>query len=133
VPKRLSVQALQTSVYSQKDDLIDFLSQYLAPLGPPEESVLAITSKIVSLAEGRVVPKSLTKLELIKKEADLYLGEMAYGSHLAVKHGLLMASAGIDESNSSEQEYILFPQDPYASARFICEELKKRFGLKILE
>jgi F420-0:gamma-glutamyl ligase len=41
----------------------------------------------------------------------------------------LIASAGIDESNSETGDYILYPKDPFASAERIWTELRQRWGL----
>ena len=60
------------------------------------------------------------------------MGVGGYDVELTIKHGLLIASAGIDESNSEHDKYILFPQDPYASAARIGTFLRKQFGIKNL-
>lgn len=79
----------------------------------PERSILAITSKIISLCQNRIVNKRKVqdKFELVKKEADLYLeGDYSekYGICLTIKNGILIPTAGIDESNSNEN-YVLYP------------------------
>jgi F420-0:gamma-glutamyl ligase len=51
---------------------------------------------------------------------------------LTIKHGILIPSAGIDESNSEEGAYILFPEDPYASAEILGSALRTRFGIRRL-
>ncbi len=47
---------------------------------------------------------------------------------LTIKHGLILPSAGIDESNSATDDYILYPLDPYASAKKLGEDLRARSG-----
>jgi putative folate metabolism gamma-glutamate ligase len=97
----------------------------------PDKSILAVTSKIVSLCEGRVVDKEgVVKEELAEEEAELYLpaSENKYGFTLAVKHNMLIPSAGIDESNANGV-YVLWPQDPQKSANSIRGYLCKRFGV----
>jgi len=92
--------------------------------------VLAITSKVISLSEGQVVPKTaIEKTALVKQESDQYLGEVGYGCHLTVKHGLFIPSAGIDESNAEGDYYILFPKDPYLTAHTIRDSLAREWGL----
>ena len=45
----------------------------------PERSVIAITSKVVSLCEGRALPVSeYSKDELIEREADLFIPRSEY-------------------------------------------------------
>jgi putative folate metabolism gamma-glutamate ligase len=92
-----------------------------------ENSVLAITSKIVSLCENRVVPiEGTDKEELLKTEADLYLPSSfsKYGYHFAIKDNTLAAMAGIDESNGADH-YILWPENSQKTAnevrRYLCE------------
>lgn len=92
--------------------------------------MIAVTSKIVSLAEDRVVARdSIQKTDLVIRESDVYLGEVGYGCHLTVKHGLLIPSAGIDESNSESGDYILYPIDPWGSARRLYDVLSARWGI----
>ena len=96
-----------------------------------ENSVLVITSKIISIAENEFVNiNAISKGDLVRREADLYLGEIGYDVHLTVKHGLLIPSAGIDESNSEDQEFILYPKNPFESCEKIYNFLKENFKLK---
>jgi F420-0:gamma-glutamyl ligase len=135
----LQVFPITTSTFRQGQDLLDFIIKHLNPSLIREEAVLAITSKIVSIAENATVRKltkdgtpehKQEKQALVKKEADEFLGETLFGVSLTVKHGLLIPTAGIDESNSSEANYILFPKDPYQSARSLWLQLKKHYQLK---
>ena len=126
----LQVKPLSTPIYHLGDDFQQFLTQNLKDV-LKEKHLLAITSKVVSLAENRVLPiTEISKTELVQKEADHYLGEIGYGCHLTIKHGLLIPSAGIDESNSEEGHYILYPKDPFLSAENIYKFLQKTLGLK---
>ena len=126
----LEVKALLTDIYHRGEDFTDFLVKNLkGVLG--EDRILAVTSKIVSLSENRVIPKSsIDKKDLIKKEADRYLGEIEYGCHLTIKQGLLIPSAGVDESNAQGDFYILYPQDPFSSARRIHNIIKEKLRLR---
>lgn len=127
------VVPLRTAVFRAEEDLAAFVVRSVPRERVAERMVLAITSKIVSLAEGAVVARdSTTKSELIRREAEAYLGETLYGVSLTIKHGLLIPSAGIDESNSADGSYILFPKDPYASAKRLREALRKAWGVKEL-
>jgi coenzyme F420-0:L-glutamate ligase len=75
---------------------------------------------------------SITKRDLIAREADLILGEGDYGAVVTLKHGLMIPTAGIDESNSETGDYILYPRDPFASAERIWRQLREVFGLEKL-
>ncbi|MEJ0001981.1 MAG: coenzyme F420-0:L-glutamate ligase [bacterium] len=97
----------------------------------PENSVLVVTSKIVALAEGRtaVFTDKAQKTALIKKESQFAL-ETKY-VWLTIKDGMVMASAGIDESNAAGK-LILLPKDSFRAAESIRKDLKKIFKLKKL-
>lgn len=136
----LKVSALTTDIYERVDSevsefhpLLTFLIKNLERnqirAADLDGSVLAITSKIVSLSEGAIASKDLDKKELIRREADFYLGEGGHGVELTVKHGLLIPSSGIDESNSRDGSFILFPKDPFSSARRLWHGLRQHFGL----
>lgn len=96
-----------------------------------EGSILAITSKIVSLSEGKLIPKSQVsdKDELIRSEADYDLGKVAFDCRLTIKEGLFIPSSGIDESNSENGDYILYPENPFKSSQMIYENLIKHYNL----
>lgn len=107
------------------DEAIDLLE---------EKTIIAITSKIVSLCEGSTLPPdNIERDELIAKEADAYLPEKysAYGHRFTVKNNTLIASAGIDQSNGDGQ-YILWPKDSWKSAKEARDYLAQKFGLKNL-
>lgn len=129
----LQITPIQTKIFRTSEPILPFLLQSLAETPPKEGSILAITSKIVSLAESRTVARAdINKNELISAEADYDLGEAAFGCRLTIARGLFIPSAGIDESNSESGDYILFPKSPYASARKIHRDLRDFFQLKRL-
>jgi F420-0:gamma-glutamyl ligase len=136
-PKPLSLQAIRTSIFHPGQDLAAFVLQHLESSFQdghfPENQIIAVTSKIVSLAEGRRVTKdSIEKKTLVERESDHYLGEIGYGCHLTVKHGLLIPSAGIDESNSDGEYYILYPEDPFDSAKKLWATLRQKLHIQNL-
>lgn len=96
-----------------------------------EQSIIVITSKIVSLCEGRVIKiGEADKDELIKQESEQYIPtDMSpLGVTLTVTKNLLVPSAGIDESNGNGY-YILWPEDPQTSAVSIRSHLVKKHGI----
>lgn len=110
--------------------LFELLDKYITEFS--QGSILAITSKVISICEGRVVPvRDSDKDELVRKEADLYLPkeENKYSVYLTIKNSQLVATAGIDESNGGGY-YILWPADSQKTANQIREYLTKRFNLK---
>lgn len=128
----MQVEAIQTHRIEPKASLADVLDQYVTQL--QEETVLAVTSKIVSLCEGRVVPKGqVSKDRLVREEAQAVLigGNRAYGIQLTLVKGQLMPCAGIDESNVQEA-YLLLPKDSQATAVAIWKHLRQRHHVQHL-
>ena len=125
----MQIQSIKTRVFNEGEDLISFILKYVKKI--PEGSVLVITSKIVALSEGRVVlyKNEKQKGELIKKESSFALKTKL--TWLTIKDGMVMASAGIDESNA-KGKLILLPKDSFKSADKIRKELKKKFKVKHL-
>lgn len=129
----LFVQPIRTRIFKVGDKLSDFVKEHVDPKWIREGMVVVITSKVVSLAENQLVKKSsINKKELIQAEADHNFGEIGYGCYLTIKHGLFIASAGIDESNSENEEYILYPKDPFQSAKDLWSDLRQAWNLKHL-
>lgn len=98
----IQIQGIKTAIYHRENDFNIFLEKSLHGYDL-EGKVLAITSKIISLAEGQLVAaNSISKHDLVQKEADQYLGAGGYGVELTIKHGIMIPSAGIDESNDQK-------------------------------
>ena len=124
------VRAIKTRVVTAKQlSLIDLLEESVNHL--EDSSIVVITSKVVSLCEGAVVPiDSIDKSALIKQESQRYLGEAhaVYGHQFTITQDTLIPTAGIDESNG-DGHYVLWPKQPQQTANEIVTYLKKRFGL----
>lgn len=111
-------------------DILEILDRFLPYLN--DRSVVAVTSKIVSIAEGSVVPLEGTdKDKLIIREAELYLPRSSsrYNVLLTVKGNAVIFSSGVDESNS-KGNYVLWPRDSQKSANRMREHLAKKHGKK---
>lgn len=110
--------------------LTDVLDDSLTELS--DGSIVAVTSKIVSLCEGSSIPHDeIAKDELIHQEASRYLSHehSKYGLVFTVTNYSLIPTAGIDESNGAEH-FVLWPRDPWKTAREIRNHLAERFGLQ---
>jgi len=110
--------------------LLSLLDKALTDM--PEASILVITSKIISLCEGRVIPIAETDRDrLIEQEADYYLPASfsKYGHHFTIKNNTIVGSAGIDQSNG-DGNYVLWPADAQATANQVRGYLCKRFGVR---
>ena len=118
-----------------KDDLFALIRESIPKGRLQEGSILVVTSKIVAIGEGRCVKidESIDKYKLVQKEADEYLSKdkmpPGYSFVLTIKNGILIPTAGIDESNANGY-YILWPKNPFASAKTIYNFVKKEYKLK---
>jgi len=108
------------------DALVDIIDAAITSLD--ERSVVAVSSKIVAICEGSVVPMANgDKDALIREQAEMYLPpDNEYHVSLTVKHNMLIANAGIDESNGNGN-YVLWPQAPQESANGIRSHLQEKY------
>lgn len=131
----MQVTAYKTPKIKPNDDLYKILDDCLPTL--EEESVVVITSKIVSLCQGDVIKNDSTvdKRELIKKEADWYIEDPnldQFGTLLiTIKEDVLIANAGIDESNA-DGYFVLWPRNIEASVEKVWSYLKRKHKINNL-
>jgi coenzyme F420-0:L-glutamate ligase/coenzyme F420-1:gamma-L-glutamate ligase len=112
--------------------------------------VLAVAQKIVSKAEGRIVPlatvvpgeralamakegnKDARQLEVVLSETAKIV-RWAHGVLISeTRHGFICANAGVDRSNAGAPDtVILLPVDPDASATRLREALRKTAGARV--
>jgi coenzyme F420-0:L-glutamate ligase/coenzyme F420-1:gamma-L-glutamate ligase len=137
------------------DDLAELLMEALAggaiTLRPRD--ILVVTSKIVAKAEGRYVDlvalepserarelaqitrKDARLVEAILREAVEVIRAKPNVLIVATRHGLILANAGIDQSNLEATDHgrraLLLPAEPDASARRIKERLDAHFQADI--
>jgi len=127
----MKVKTITTHKITSSDkDIFRVLDRYVIKLN--ERSVVAISSKVISICEGSVVPANkLIKDALVEKEADYFLpkDQNKYGFHITIKNGTIIASAGIDESNGNGS-YILWPQNSQKTANLIRKYLSKKHKVR---
>jgi dehydro coenzyme F420 reductase / coenzyme F420-0:L-glutamate ligase / coenzyme F420-1:gamma-L-glutamate ligase len=114
------------------DDLIALLALELEALGVRDGDVVAVTQKIVSKAEGRIVAdegqgrsawiERETK-RVVARRGDLVISE--------TRHGFVCANAGVDASNVAEGFVTLLPEDPDGSAGHLRAGLEERLGVSL--
>ena len=123
------VKAYRTRVFKEKENLIDFIIKYIPKL--KNGDVIVVTSKIVALSEGRTAPlgDEKSRENLIKKESDFAI-RTKY-TWLTIKDGMVMSSAGIDESNA-RGKIVLLPKDSFKSAKLLHTKLSKIYKVKNL-
>lgn len=100
-----------------------------------EGDVLVVTQKIVSKAEGRMVPVDHNdpdaRMAVIENESVRVLrrrGDLVITETTA---GFVCANAGVDLSNVADGFAALLPVDPDRSARRIRDELYAHLGVKV--
>lgn len=125
------VRAVKTSrIKPGSKSLTEFLDEYIQNIS--EGSVIAITSKVVSICEGALVPYDLSKIEdLVRSEADYYLRSNDNRHRITIKQNILSPKAGIDVS-AGKKYFILWPRNPQKTANEIRQYLSKKFGVKNL-
>jgi coenzyme F420-0:L-glutamate ligase / coenzyme F420-1:gamma-L-glutamate ligase len=136
------------------DDLAGLLIDALAGAGivPRNQDIVVVTSKVVAKAEGRyrdlaaIVPSARAQeiargtdkdprlVEAVLSEAEEVLRCERNVLIVVTRHGLIMANAGIDQSNLEPQDggrVLLLPEAPDHSALRIKERLDAHFGVDI--
>lgn len=135
----MHVTAYKTKKVAPHDDLFAIIADSL-PTDIPDNSIVAVSSKIVALCQGRVAdPAKITKDELTQQEADWYLPRETnpFDVLVSIKGGVFIASGGVDESNGNGL-YVLWPENVQESANkireFLCTHYhKKHIGVIITD
>ena len=91
--------------------------------------ILVVTSKIVSKAEGRVV--TAPREQAIEAETVRVVARRGPTTIAQTRHGLVLAAAGVDESNTAPGTVVLLPEDPDESARRLRKALHQRTGRSV--
>ncbi|RNE67281.1 coenzyme F420-0:L-glutamate ligase [Cryobacterium tepidiphilum] len=96
--------------------------------------IVAVTSKIVSKAEGRAVAAEGRDDAIAAETVRVVASREHAGGVTRIvenRQGLVMAAAGVDASNTAEGTVLLLPEDPDASARALCAALRARTRLRL--
>lgn len=145
----MELHAVKTPIIRPGDDLVSILLEAISDRGFTllEYDVLVIAETVVATVQGRIVdlntvgevsPRARALateyemdprlVELVVREADEVVGGVK-GVLLALIHGLLIANAGIDASNSGGDDLVvLLPEHPVATTRAIQRDLQARTG-----
>lgn len=127
--------------FAAGDDLVGLIAPHLESVewsdgstGLRDGDVVVVTSKIVAKCEGRVVAAA-HRDEWIDRESVRTVAEWRTprGTTRVVqtRHGLVMAAAGVDASNTEDGTVVLLPEDPDSSARDIATRLRAKVGAEI--
>ncbi|MEN9561335.1 MAG: hypothetical protein RIQ56_608 [Candidatus Parcubacteria bacterium] len=125
----MEVRAVRTRIFTEGENLVSFIIGHVPRL--EEGAVLVVTSKIVALSECRTAPLGTAKEkdDLIKSESQFALKTKLVW--LTIKDGMVMASAGVDESNAGGK-IILLPKDSFVAADRLRKALRKHYKIKQL-
>jgi dihydrofolate synthase / folylpolyglutamate synthase len=123
------VRPVKTRVFKEGEDLFAFICKYFKKL--PEKSVLIVTSKIVALSENRTAPAGATRAKIKHIKAESKFALRTKYVWLTVKDGMIVPTAGIDESNANGK-LIFLPRDSFKTAQNLRKRLRQRHGLKKL-
>ena len=123
------VKPIKARVFKESKDLVQFIVEHIPTI--TNSSVLAVTSKIVALAEGRtaVVKNEKERERLIRSESQS--AQKSKYVWLTMKDGLPMANAGIDDSNA-DGKLVLLPKDSFRAAATLRKQLQKVYKVKRL-
>lgn len=116
------------------DDVAMLIFDHLREETPPgmleDHDVVVVTQKVVSKAEGRLVPEedkpaavATESARTLRRTRDMVIAE--------THHGLVCANAGVDASNVPPGFVALLPVDPDASARRLRSRLEHLAGRTI--
>lgn len=123
------------------DDLAALIAGAAAPATWPDGTrgladgdVVVVTSKVVAKAEGRI-ERADRRDDLVLRESVRVIAtkRTPRGDTRIVQtaHGLVLAAAGIDASNTDPGTVVLLPVDPDASAARLRRELHEHTGSHI--
>jgi F420-0:gamma-glutamyl ligase len=145
--------AISTPIVRPHDDLLAIIDQAIAADARlqgklKEGSVLAISSKIISYCQGRLVAKKHSEAQgfskeearaekhvLVAQEADLYLDpdSSQYNLMLTIKNSTLAVNAGVDESNANldgEECFVLWPEQMRATLNQVWRHCRAKYKLQ---
>jgi coenzyme F420-0:L-glutamate ligase/coenzyme F420-1:gamma-L-glutamate ligase len=99
--------------------------------------VIVVTSKVLSKAEGRLVPvppgadREAVRLAAVENETVREVARRGTTVIAQNRHGLVLAAAGVDASNVRSDEIALLPSDPDSSARSVRDRLGELTGRRV--
>src|SRR3990167_642818 len=124
----MNVTPIETRIFKEREDLVAFITKHVPKL--KNGSVLAVTSKIVALSEGRTfTAKNKKEKERIIKSESTWAIESYPQWWLTVKDGTFVVNAGVDDSNA-DGKIVLLPKDSFRAAEKIRAALRKKYRIK---
>lgn len=125
------ITAVKTpTIRAGSHQLIELLDEAIPSLS--DKSVVAITSKVVSLCRGGVIDDNNVDFDsLIRQKAEYFALEKddRFGSRLTIINNTLIRAAGIDKSNS-DNKLVVWLEDFQAIAEEVRLHLCSKHNLK---
>ena len=110
----------------------DVAALIAASVALEDGDVVVVTSKVVSKAEGRLLPagddREAARLRAVEDETVRVVARRGTTTIAETRTGLVLAAAGVDASNVRRDEIALLPQDPDASAARLRADLRRLTG-----
>ncbi|MPZ60770.1 MAG: coenzyme F420-0:L-glutamate ligase [Propionibacteriales bacterium] len=109
------------------DDLASMLVRHAGPLY--DGDIVVVTSKVVSKSEARVVASG--REEAVVDETARVVARREQTVIARTRHGITLAAAGVDASNTKPGTVVLLPLDPDASARRLRRAIRRDPGRNV--
>jgi coenzyme F420-0:L-glutamate ligase len=125
---------IKTRILKEGENIFTFFLEYLKNAKSEniqDNTVLVISSKIVAVSQNKIV--NIQNLEDFRKAVFAEADEILVDKNkflLTVKNGVVIANAGIDQSNSKKGKIILWPENIQEFADKFTKKIKKVFNLK---
>ncbi len=148
----MQVFGLKSAIIQPNDDLIAHIIESLknAKISLQDKDILVLSETVVATTQGRVIHLSGVKkvrpeatalakqyqmdprlVELVFQESSAIIGGVDHVL-LAEVGGILIANAGIDQSNAGGDDNVVFlPKDLQKTADQIRKQLEQQFNVKI--
>jgi len=112
------------------DDLAALIADAAGSQTLRDGDVLVVAQKVVSKAEGRLLPGSDRRVAALGESVRVLRrqGEMVISE---TRQGFVCANAGVDASNVEGDNIVLLPLDPDLSARRLRAQLRNLLGVEV--
>ncbi|MFX1504547.1 MAG: coenzyme F420-0:L-glutamate ligase [Promethearchaeota archaeon] len=150
---KIEFYGIKTPLISAADNnIVDIILEALdfSEIRLQDKDIIIIASKVISIIEGCQIPlASITNIrqeakadaelagldprfvEVVYQEADEVLGAVP-GAVLALRDNILQANAGVDQSNSGGEDFlIVLPRNPIRTAERVRKDIIERIDKKI--
>ena len=132
MPSRFVVEGVEGLPEVRPGD--DVAALVAAAVALQDGDVVVVTSKVLSKAEGRLVPvppgadREQVRSAAVADETVRVVARRGPTVIAQNRNGLVLAAAGVDASNVRPDEVALLPVDPDASARRVRDRLRELTG-----